>query len=187
MNETLSVPQGNPWKAKDMKVINLHRPQSAKLQLPRNLTEWTTEKGLLALALDSTQNIRWESNSPIPLFPRPFRPQMLLTLFTYCYSTGIYSTQDILDAIQHKRAVRYICAHNYPDEAILRKFRRGYRSQIEQALRWVLLQAWARRLDDAEVDYLGYEWFLNHISTQLDVTVQSRLELAILLDGVEND
>lgn len=187
MNETLWVPQGNPWKANDMKVINLNRPNPPKLQLPRNLAEWTTEKGLLALALDSTQSINWQAKDIIHPFPRPLRPQMLLTLFTYCYSVGIYSTHDILEAIQNNRTVRYICAYNYPDEALLRKFRRSFRSQIEQALRWVMLQAWALRLDNAETDYLGYDWFLNHINSELDATVQSRLELAILLDGVEND
>lgn len=170
-----------------MNVINNYRPKSATLQLPANLCEWLSEKELLHLALDASHSVGWEAPPRTQPFPAGIRPQMLLTLLTYCYSTGIYATEDILNAVKHNRAARYICAHHYPDYAALRKFRRAYRSQIEQALRWVLLQAWARRFDAAEADYLGYEWFVQNLNQELDAAVQARMELAIVLDGVEND
>lgn len=170
-----------------MKLMNGNQRHEAKLELPGNLSLWTTSGGLLTLTLDATQNVQWQGKAQSKPFSMACRPQMLLTLLTYCYSTGIYATQDILQAIQSNPTIRYICAHNYPDYAILRKFRRSYRSQLEQALRWVMLQAWAGRLDRAEADFLSYEWFQVYLEAGLDAAVQSRLELAIVLDGVEND
>ncbi|MDB6031331.1 MAG: Transposase [Verrucomicrobiales bacterium] len=170
-----------------MRLTNIKSPETEKLQVPRNLAQWTGNRGLLTLALDAGQNVQWgEKDRTLPM-QSAYQPKMLLTLLTFCYASGIYGSQDILQAMQTKDSVRYICAHNYPDWAILRKFRRAYRSQLEQALRWVLQQAWAKRFDEAEADYLGYEWFETYLNANLDALVQGRLELAILMDGVESE
>jgi hypothetical protein len=169
-----------------MKLKKFGGKNPTQLEFPKNLAAWMTDQGLLSLALDSTQQVLWQGKDKLPL-SGACRPQMLLTLLTYCYSSGVYSTQDILQAVQHNPVARYICAHHFPDDAVLRRFRRNYRPQLEQALRWVILQAWAARLDEAETEFLGYEWFSSYLEVQLDGVVQARLELAILLDGVEND
>jgi hypothetical protein len=170
-----------------MRLTHIKSPEIAKFEVPRNLAQWLGERSLLTIALDAAQNVQWEDKDRALAMQGGYTPKMLLTLLTFCYASGVYGSQDILQAIQTNRTIRYICAHNYPDWSVLRKFRRGYRRQLEQALRWVFQQAWAKRLDDAEVDYLGYEWFENQLKAGLDATVQSRLELAILMDGVESE
>jgi hypothetical protein len=168
-----------------MRLTYIQALKREKLVMPRNLAQWAGDRALLTLALDAAQNVEWEGKDrPLPV-QGTFSPKMLLTLLTFCYSSGIYGSQDILQAIQANESARYICAHNYPDWGVLRKFRRAYRSQLEQALRWVFQQAWAKRFDGAEADYLGYDWFENYLKADLDAVVQSRLELAILMDGVE--
>jgi hypothetical protein len=144
-----------------MRLTNIINLRAEKLEIPRNLAQWTGDRGLLTLALDAAQNVQWEDKDRTFPMQSAYRPKMLLTLLTFCYASGIYGSQDILQAIQSRESVRYICAHNYPDWAVLRKFRRAYRSQLEQALRWVFQQAWAKRFDEAEADYLGYDWFEN--------------------------
>jgi hypothetical protein len=170
-----------------MKMTNIITPESGKLGMPRNLAEWVGELPLLGLAFDSVQTVHWDLNEKALQTSGPFRPQMLLTLLTYCYSCGIYGSQDIVQAIQHNRNVCYICAHNYPDWLLLRRFRRHSRVQLEQSLKWVCQQAWAKRCDAALADYLGYEWFEQYLNGELDAAVQQRLELAILMDGVESE
>jgi len=172
-------------KKDKMKVTNI--PQSVKLELPRNLEQWIGERTLLNLAFDSVQNVHWDLNEKALMTSAPFRPQMLLTLLTYCYSCGIYGSQDIVQAIRQNPRVRYICAHNYPDWQTLRKFRRHSRPQLEQSLKWVLQQAWAEQCDAAEVQYLGYDWFEQSLDGELNAAVQQRLEMAILMDGVESE
>jgi hypothetical protein len=170
-----------------MKITQTNPVENEKVGLPRNLQEWVGELALLGLAFDSVQTVHWDLNEKALQTSGPFRPQMLLTLLTYCYSCGIYGSQEIVQAIQHNRNVRYICAHNYPDWQVLRKFRRHSRTQLEQSLKWVLQQAWAKQFDAAEADYMGYDWFEQYLSGELDSAVQQRLELAILMDGVESD
>lgn len=155
--------------------------------MPRNLADWIGDLAILGLAFDSVQNVHWDLNEKALQTSGPFRPQMLLTLLTYCYSCGIYGSQDIVQAIQHNSTVRYICAHNYPDWHLLRKFRRHSRTQLEQSLKWVFQQAWARQCDAAEATFIGYEWFEHYLNTELDIAVQQRLEMAILMDGVESE
>jgi hypothetical protein len=174
-------------RKENMKMISSNSVEKEKLGLPRNLNEWVGDLTLLGLAFDSVQTVHWDLNEKALQTSGPFRPQMLLTLLTYCYSRGIYGSQEIVQAIQQDKNVRYICAHNYPDWHLLRKFRRHSRAQLEQSLKWVLQQAWAKQCDAAQADYLGYDWFEDYLNVELDAAVQQRLELAILMDGVESD
>jgi hypothetical protein len=170
-----------------MKLISKHPPESRKLEMPRNLAEWVGDLPLLGLAFDSVQNVHWDLNEKALQTSGPFRPQMLLTLLTYSYSCGIYGSQEIVQAIQHNANVRYICAHNYPDWHLLRKFRRHSRTQLEQSLKWLLQQAWAKQCDAGEAAFLGCDWFDQYLNGELDTAVQQRLEMAILMDGVESE
>src|SRR4051812_21473676 len=130
-----------------MKITQTNPVENEKVGLPRNLQEWVGELALLGLAFDSVQTVHWDLNEKALQTSGPFRPQMLLTLLTYCYSCGIYGSQEIVQAIQLNKNVRYICAHNYPDWHLLRKFRRHIRAQLEQNLKWGLQQARAHQSD----------------------------------------
>lgn len=70
-----------------------------------------------------------------------FRPQTMLTLLTYCYATGICSSEDVVYQTANDPILRYLCGKRQPSEALIRHFRRAYRPIIEQSLARVLQSA----------------------------------------------
>jgi transposase len=155
--------------------------------LPADLSRFLGERGLLKLVLDAVQTVDptgFIMESPADAAARP---QMLLTLLTYCYATRLYGSADIEWATRYDRTVRYICAHNFPDWQTLRRFRRNNRALLEQTLAWVFKQAWSLKCDAGEADYIGYEWFETQLNQMVAATVHDRLDLAALMDGVESD
>src|SRR5689334_13178601 len=91
---------------REHKMIRSNSVEKEKLGLPRDLNEWVGGLTLLGLALDSVQTVHWDLNEKALQTSGPFRPQMLLTLLTYCYSRGIYGSQEIVQAIQQDKNVR---------------------------------------------------------------------------------
>ena len=63
----------------------------------------------------------------IPVSSRPdFKPVQILTLLTYCYARGIYSSEEIEVRLPEDNAIAYICAGQKPDWHLLRRFRRQH-------------------------------------------------------------
>src|SRR5438132_181668 len=56
---------------------------------------------------------------------------MLLTLTSYAYASGIYSSQEIEQGVLHDPTLRYICAHHFPSWHYIRRFRRNHRRSVE--------------------------------------------------------
>lgn len=145
------------------------------------------EQTLLNLALDAVQTVaegRLRAAAPATA---PFRPQMLLTLLTYCYARGQYDSRDITASITNNRTLRYICSGGRPSWTILRRFRREHRDLLAQSLAWVFKQAWALKLDEGEASFRGYEWFETDLSLLIERETSSRLGVAALLDGVDSE
>jgi len=65
-------------------------------------------------------------------------PRAMITLLTYCYSTGVFGSRDIELQINRDRMVRYLCANTYPDWNVIRAFRRQYRDKIQHCLERVV-------------------------------------------------
>jgi len=155
--------------------------------LPSDLTVMLGERGLLNLVLDAVQKVDpacFESE----MQSRPgYRPQMLLTLLTYCYTARIYGSRDIEWAARYDRTVRYICAHNFPDWQMLRRFRRQHRQLLEQTLSGVFRQAWSIQFGHTDAGMIGYDWSESDLNRELAGTVAQRLDVAALMDGVESD
>ena len=156
-------------------------------RLPADLRQALGERGLLALALDAVQQVDWSDANSGFKGRQSFRPQMMLTLLSYCYAADICGSQNIEWAIEHNETVRYICARMFPDWLAIRRFRRQHREQLQQCLIYMFKQAWALKFDQAEVDYLGYAWFESELSQQITTVVQHRIDLAVILDGVDSD
>jgi transposase len=116
-----------------------------------------------------------------------YRPQMLLTLLTYCYAARIYGSRDIEWATRYDKAVRYICARAFPDWNTLRHFRRRNRALVEQALACVCQKAWALKFDEGEADCAGYEQFESDLNHKARRTAFERIDVAALMDAAEND
>jgi transposase len=164
------------------------RPADSRIQsLPSDLSRLLGERGLLNLVLDAVQTVdpaSLQTENP----PRPaYRPQMLLTLLTYCYAAKIYGSRDIEWATRYDKTVRYICAHIFPDWQTLRRFRRQHRGYLEQTLVYVFKQAWAGLFDWGEADDVGCDWFESDLRAEVGRIVRDRLDVAALMDGVESE
>jgi hypothetical protein len=145
------------------------------------------ERALLRLVFEVVQTVDArvleQQTGPTP----EFRPQMMLTLVTYCYAASLFGSRDIQFAIGTDPTVRYICARTYPGWQAIRRFRRTNREFIRHCLVEVMRRAWAHRFDAGEADYAGYEWFETDFADQLEEVVKERLDTAALMDGADSD
>lgn len=152
-----------------------------------DLSRIVGERALLQLVLDSIQTLNPALLNEAARRMPDFRPQMMLTLLTYCYSSSIYGSKDIEWAVENDRTVRYICARTRPDSQSLRRFRRQNRELLSECLLYVMKQTWALKFDRGEADYVGYEWFESDLLARLNQSAAERLEVAALMDGAESE
>ena len=115
------------------------------------------------------------------------RPEMLITLLTYCYSVGLYDSTDIEWTTRTDRTLRYICAGTKVPWQVLRRFRRTHRELLEVSLVHVMKQAWAFYFEKGEADYAGYDWFETELVREFHQAARVRLDVAALLDGADGD
>ena len=97
-----------------------------------DLSRIVGERALMMLSLDSIQTLELAELQNAARRMPDFRPQMMLTLLTYCYSSSLYGSKDIEWALENDRMVRYICGRTRPDWQSLRRFRRQNRDSIVQ-------------------------------------------------------
>ena len=152
-----------------------------------DLSRIVGERALLQLALDSIQTLNPELLKEAARRMPDFRPQMMLTLLAYSYSSSIYGSKDIEWAAEYDRTARYICGRTRPDWQSLRRFRRQNRELLFQCLLYVMKQTWALKFDRGEADYVGYEWFEGDLLERLNQGATERLEVAALMDGAESE
>jgi len=152
-----------------------------------DLSRIVGEQALLKLALDSIQTLELVELQNAARRMPGFRPQMMLTLLAYCYSSSLYGSKDIDWALENDRTLRYICGRMRPDWQSLRRFRRKNRDLLFQCLVYVMKQTWALKFDQGEADYVGYEWFESNLLENLNQGARERIELAALMDGVESE
>ncbi len=145
------------------------------------------ERGLLLAALDAVQSLDQQTIASLETPSPSLRPQMLLTLVTYCYATSLYGSRDIESASAADGTVRYICARTRPSWASIRSFRRRNRDAIHACLTQVLKQSWATKLDRGEVEYLGYDWFEDQMSPRFSEAAEQRIQTATLFDSTANE
>jgi hypothetical protein len=155
--------------------------------LTSDLSRTLGERQLLKMVLEAVQGVAPGRFSRKEIRSAEFRPQMMLTLLTYCYTASSYGSYDVEWAISHDKTVRYICAHTYPDWHAIRRFRRQHREVLQETIASVLKQAWACKFDEGELPYKGYEWFESELLDQVRAAAMERLDLAALLDGADSD
>ena len=150
--------------------------------LPPDLRDWLSRNTLVRLALDAVQNLSWPTPAPTAHPAGGFSQRMMATLLTYCYATGTFGSQDIEAACELDPTVRYICAREYPDWRNIRRFRRDHADLLRQSLTYVLLQAWAWRVDQAEAEYPGYDWIEYVLAERVEASANIRVEAAGIVD-----
>lgn len=78
---------------------------------------------LIRHVYDATGHLNWSPTAAAAKGDRPAN-RMLSSLLTFCYATGIYSSQEIGEAAQHDPVVQYLCANHRPQWEVIRDFRR---------------------------------------------------------------
>jgi hypothetical protein len=150
--------------------------------IPSDAREWVDERTLLQLSLDAVQTLDWSDPDLVTQLKQPYRPQMMLTLLTYGYSAGIYASQDLEAATRTDATARYICAHNYPDAAIIRRFRKQNRERLRHTLEHALLQVCLRRAQALKSDYSYFAWLEQMLEAEVKFGADERIELAMIMD-----
>lgn len=100
----------------------------------RDNFEITLKAGaLMAAVYDAVQQTRWIPRQPDSAADAT--PEAVLrTVLTFCYATGINSSEEIETATVHDPVVRYLCANHRPNWETIREFRRTNVSSIKIAL-----------------------------------------------------
>jgi hypothetical protein len=141
---------------------------------------------LVGLALEAVQTVDWRDH-PVTDDGQEFRPQMMLTLLSYCYAAGIYGSQSIEWAAQSDKTVRYICGAKEPDWLTIRRFRRQNAELLRQCLAHILKHACALRAARGSTSEPIIDCSESNLDHQIACEVRNKIETAIFLDAVTND
>ena len=112
--------------------------------LPRDIRNWLTERELSGAVYLSQQELTSEELHRLPPGPVAFNlpPMTLLTVITWSYAAGILESENIVNNLLGSKELRYLCANAFPDNYIIRRFRRQHRDLIQKCLSRVLFLAW---------------------------------------------
>jgi len=69
------------------------------------------------------------------------QPRVLLGLLTYCYASGVFSSQEIEARVRKDPILILLCGHELPDWHLIRRFRRYNRDLIQHCLEVTLYRA----------------------------------------------
>jgi len=167
-------------------MLNTERLLRTSDKLPADLRRWLGRRGLVGLALEAVQTVDWRVY-PVTDDSQEFRPQMMLTLLSYCYAAGICGSHDIEWAGQADKTVRYICAGKEPDWLTIRRFRRRNVDLLRQCLAFILKHAWASRVERDSSSVPISDWSESNLDHQIACEVRNRIDTAVFLDAVTND
>ena len=167
-------------------------------QWPGDLRQWLGTAELVKLVLEAVQKVDWSFPPLMTLRQqeRRFRPQILLTLLSYSYASGLYESEEIEAGVYSDATLRYLAAKSFPDRRTLRRFRRQQRELIKQCLIHVFKEAWRMKCGpdmDAPCPWPCYEatvgkpWFTSSDMRQLYFAAEERLDRAVFLDGMAID
>jgi hypothetical protein len=128
----------------------------------------------------------------------PFHPALLLSILTYGYGTGIFSSRKLEAATYDSVAFRYVAANLHPDHDTLNSFRKRFLPQIEQLMVQVLLIA--RTMGVLKLGNIALDGTKVHANAsrhsalsyghikQLEAQVQAEVKkLRALADGADNE
>lgn len=140
---------------------------------PADLSEGPGNDVLLGLILDAVQCVDHSELNAAGSHAPQFRPQMMLTLLSYCSAACIYGSRSIECASRDNPTVRYICACTFPDWIAIRQFRRHHRELIEQCLAHVLRHVCGLSGPEPSQEFIS--------------AARERIEAGILMDTAEAD
>ena len=154
---------------------------------PRDLRQALGDDILLKLALDAVQSLNPERLNTAISGKDKLRPQMMLTLLSFCYATRLFGSRDIEWAARHDKTVRYICAHTFPEWRVIRHFRRHNRELVERCLTYVLKKAWILYAEEAVEEQMRNEFSSAACHEKVVLEACNKIEAAMITDMAESD
>src|SRR5258705_11881642 len=111
--------------------------------LPPSVDEWLPEKHLARFVVEviDGMDLRAMSGSYRGSGSASYHPRMLLEILVYGYTTGEFSSRQIVRATYDSVAFRFIAANDHPDHDTIATFRQRFLKQIEGLFVQVLLLA----------------------------------------------
>ena len=116
-------------------------------------------------------------------------PNTLLTALTYCYGVGLYSPEEIEEAIHKHPAVGYLAARAGLSARVIRRFRREHRALLSKSLARFFESVWMADLPEAVMGPLNWPGLtaLEPVSAALKLEcarlAEDHILLALLWDG----
>jgi hypothetical protein len=165
----------------------LNQDKPGYFPLAGDLRECLGEAILLKIALDAVQSLDPSQLKAAEESGTRFRPQMMLTLLSYCYAARTYGSRDIVWAMRNDKTVRYICARTFPDWREIRQFRRNHRALIEQCLTCVLKKAWSMQSEEIAPEWAPGSYPCPDLKQQSMLEARNKIEIAVMMDMAEND
>ena len=132
---------------------------------PDDLREWIDEDLLARMTLTAVEKAV-DDLSSVPQRFGAYQSKAILSVLCYCYSIGIYDSQEIHRQIRSNPGVGYLAAQWRPTGDDLRLFRREFRELIESSLRWLALMVFLWK----EVHSSAPKFSPNAFLSQLDLT-----------------
>jgi hypothetical protein len=164
------------------------------LHLPSNLTVWMGERILAGLTLEITSELghaMLRDESPNSQW-HTIGPQMLLGLLTYCYATGVLSSNEIAESAAQAGMIRYLSAYTLPEAKILKAFRRRWHPLLRQSLIVLFNRAWGYHFGNpcASTHFKQFPEFpcpIHEARRFFEEESELRIRRAIHLDTIEAD
>jgi hypothetical protein len=183
--------EANPGFTKERpSMLQVISDQPSDTRLASDLRLWLSDWHLVTLALEATQKVDWSIFYPdsSALSRCDYRPQMMLSLLTYCYAAGLYESERIAREIFRDQALRYLCAETFPDAQTLRRFRRRHHGALKQCLVDVLKHAWKSGQWSVVKEFPERASDRSRPCTAGDArfaqAAEERIQLAVLMDGM---
>ena len=118
--------------------VNIDR--QTPMLLPADVQEWVQRDHLARFIVDAVDalDIRGFKVNQRGTGDEQYPPRMMLSLLTYCYATGTFSSRQIERASYENLPVRFICANTHPDHDTICAFRRQNQALFQESFVKVL-------------------------------------------------
>ena len=84
--------------------------------------------------LEAVAEVVRTQHAPVVWNECDFPANMLLSVLTFCYSNGVFESEEIADISSEHTVLRYLCARKPLDAAVLRRFRKRHHHELKDCL-----------------------------------------------------
>lgn len=151
-----------------------------QLGLPEDLRDLIDQPRLVKLVFEALHVGDLGAPRSLPGRVLPLgTPRILLTLLTYSYAIGLYSSEEIERQILKDPQFRYLAAKSCPSGNDLRRFRRLNRDLVRHSLGCTLAAAWDLAINSADRAFPDDSDLQEHPRDGFSALFESAAELRI--------